>query len=185
MAQLVTNPPGCRTSRFDPWVGKIPWRRKWLPTPVFLAGKSLGQRSLEDHSPWGRKCQTWHQTTTSCLQPSPLHPFNVAGSRLQGGRRCLLLCSGHYTLVPPKAGRKKKKGQLLSSLFDKCQQWIGITQVPKWVFPTECVSLDVVPPSPLGLCCPDRTPDGSWFCWKARRERCLRWQRKQGFLWTA
>ena len=31
----------------NPWVGKIPWRRKWQPTPVFLPGKSHGQRSLE------------------------------------------------------------------------------------------------------------------------------------------
>ena len=35
----------CRRCRFDPWVGKIPWRRKWLPTPVFLPGESHGQRS--------------------------------------------------------------------------------------------------------------------------------------------
>ena len=41
--------------RFDPWVGKIPWRRKWQPTPVFLPGKSHGQRSLAGCSPWGRK----------------------------------------------------------------------------------------------------------------------------------
>ena len=32
--------------RFDPWIGKIPWRGKWQPTPVFLSGKSHGQRSL-------------------------------------------------------------------------------------------------------------------------------------------
>ena len=31
---------------FDPWVGKIPWRRKWELVPVFLPGKSYGQRSL-------------------------------------------------------------------------------------------------------------------------------------------
>ena len=31
---------------FDPWVGKIPWRRTWLPIPVFLPGKFQGQRSL-------------------------------------------------------------------------------------------------------------------------------------------
>jgi len=36
-----------RRPRFDSWVGKIPWRRKWQPTPVFLPGKSPGQRSLE------------------------------------------------------------------------------------------------------------------------------------------
>ena len=32
--------------RFDPWFGKIPWRRRWQPTPVFLPGKSHGQRRL-------------------------------------------------------------------------------------------------------------------------------------------
>ena len=36
MAQTVKNLPQCRRPRFDPWVGKIPWRREWLPTPVFL-----------------------------------------------------------------------------------------------------------------------------------------------------
>ena len=40
---------------FDPWVRKIPWRRKWQPTPVFLLRKSHGQRSLECYSPWGGK----------------------------------------------------------------------------------------------------------------------------------
>ena len=44
-----------RRCRFDPWVGKIPWRRKWQPTPVFLPGKSHGQRSLEGYSPRGGK----------------------------------------------------------------------------------------------------------------------------------
>ena len=41
--------------RFNPWVGKIPWRRKWQPTPVLLPGKSHGQRNLAGCSPWGRK----------------------------------------------------------------------------------------------------------------------------------
>ena len=43
----------CRRHRFDPWVRKIPWRRKWQPTPVFMPGKSHGQRSLVGYSPWG------------------------------------------------------------------------------------------------------------------------------------
>ena len=38
-----------------PWVRKIPWRRAWQPTPVFLPGESHGQRSLVGYSPWGRK----------------------------------------------------------------------------------------------------------------------------------
>ena len=40
---------------FDPCIGKIPWRRKWQPTPVLLPGKSHGQRILVGYSPWGRK----------------------------------------------------------------------------------------------------------------------------------
>ena len=45
----------CRRPRFNPWVGKIPWRRKWVPIPVFLPGKSHGQRILAGHRIWGRK----------------------------------------------------------------------------------------------------------------------------------
>ena len=40
---------------FDPWVMKIPWRRKWQSTPVLLLGKSHGRRSMVGYSPWGRK----------------------------------------------------------------------------------------------------------------------------------
>ena len=44
----------CRRPGFDPWVGKIPWRRKWQSTPVLLPGKSHGQ-SLVGYSLWGHK----------------------------------------------------------------------------------------------------------------------------------
>ena len=45
-----------RRPRFNPWVGKILWRRAWLlPTPVFLPGNPHGQRSLAGYSPWGLK----------------------------------------------------------------------------------------------------------------------------------
>ena len=40
---------------FDLWVGKIPWRRAWQPSPVFLPGESNGHRSLVGYSPWGHK----------------------------------------------------------------------------------------------------------------------------------
>ena len=45
----------CRRCGFDPWVGKIPWRREWQPTLVCLPGESHGQRSLVGDSTWGRK----------------------------------------------------------------------------------------------------------------------------------
>ena len=55
---VVKNLPanaGDARGRFDPWVGKIPWGRKWQPTPVFLLGESHGQRSLAGYSPWGHQ----------------------------------------------------------------------------------------------------------------------------------
>ena len=45
----------CGRPGFDPWVGKIPWRREWIPTPVFLPGEFHGQRSLVGYSSRGYK----------------------------------------------------------------------------------------------------------------------------------
>ena len=47
----------CRRWRLDPWFRKIPWRRKWQLGPVFLPGKSHGQRSLAGYKSWG--CKQW------------------------------------------------------------------------------------------------------------------------------
>ena len=58
---LVVKIPKCRRHWFDPWVGKIPWRSKWQPTPVFLPGECHGQRSPVGYSLWSRKrvTQDW------------------------------------------------------------------------------------------------------------------------------
>ena len=52
---VVKNTPACagdiRDAGFDHWVGKIPWRRAWQPTPEFLPGESHGQRSLVGYDP--------------------------------------------------------------------------------------------------------------------------------------
>ena len=61
--------PACQCRRhkrrgFDPWVGTIPWRRKWQPTPVFLPGEFHGQRSLSGYCPWGRRVgHSWETNT--------------------------------------------------------------------------------------------------------------------------
>ena len=47
VAQMVKNLQ-CKRPEFNPWVGKIPWRREWRPTPVFSPGESHGQSSLAD-----------------------------------------------------------------------------------------------------------------------------------------
>ena len=50
----------CNRLGFDPWVLKIPRRREWQPTPVFLPGKFHGQRSLVGYSPWGsQRSRPW------------------------------------------------------------------------------------------------------------------------------
>ena len=69
----------CRYRRheFDPWVRKIPWRRKWQPTPVFLTGKSHGQRSLVGYSPCSYKeSDTTEQLSQHTFAPikNVLHP---------------------------------------------------------------------------------------------------------------
>ena len=55
VAQMVNYLPIMQRPGFDPWVGKIPWRKEWQPTPVFLPGESHGQRNLASYSPWGHK----------------------------------------------------------------------------------------------------------------------------------
>ena len=49
----LANAGDIKDTGFDSWVMKIPWRRSWQPTPVFLPGESHRQRSLAGYSPWG------------------------------------------------------------------------------------------------------------------------------------
>ena len=65
VALVIKNPPGnAGDVGFYPWVGKIPWRRKWQPTPGFLPGASHGRRSLVGSSPWGHT----ESNTTEVIQ---------------------------------------------------------------------------------------------------------------------
>ena len=66
MAQLVKNLPAMRGPGFDPWVGKIPWRRERLPTPVFWPGEFHGL-----YNPWGHKesdTTEWLSLGARCLR---------------------------------------------------------------------------------------------------------------------
>ena len=63
---MVKNLPAMQETRFDPWVRKIPCRREWLLTLVFLPGEFHGQRSLVGNSPWGHK----ESDMTEQLSPS-------------------------------------------------------------------------------------------------------------------
>ena len=70
VAETVKNPPAMQETRFDPWDGKIPWRRAWQPTPVFVPGESHGQRNMEGYSPWGHRVRhDWVTNTFTLLLP--------------------------------------------------------------------------------------------------------------------
>ena len=77
-----------RRCGFSPWVGKIPWSRKWLLTPVFLSGKSHGQRSLVGAHPWGRK----ELDTAKCIHT---HPHTLSLSLSHG-----LIVINHLDQIP-------------------------------------------------------------------------------------
>ena len=63
----------CRRPGFDPRVGKIIWKRKWQPTPVFLPGESHGLRSLAHYSPWGRKELGMTEWQSTAVSPHTIH----------------------------------------------------------------------------------------------------------------
>ena len=80
----------CRRPRFNPWVGKIPSRRKWQSTPVPLPGISHGHRSLVGYSPWGRK-----ESDTTLR----LHFTSLRGHLCIGGGGCGLVAKSCLTLA--------------------------------------------------------------------------------------
>ena len=66
--------------RFDPWVGKIPWRREWQPTQVFLPREFHGQRSLAGYSPWGHKeSDATEWLTHTSIVNTVFHSFSGTG----------------------------------------------------------------------------------------------------------
>ena len=91
---LPVNARRCRRCGFDPWVGKIPWRRPWQPIPVFFPGESHGQKSLVDYSPWG--CKELDMTEHACIYNTISHHH----SHFSCSSTCLLIekfLQGHQT----------------------------------------------------------------------------------------
>ena len=70
----------CRRHSFDHWVRKIPWRRTWQPTLVFLSGESCGQRSLAGYSPWGHR--VGHSQFSLSILSDSLWPHGLKHARL-------------------------------------------------------------------------------------------------------
>ena len=91
----------CKRREFDPWVRKIPWKKKWQPTPVFLSGEFHGQRSLVGYSLWGRKESntTAHTHTRENIEPlPPAFLLLVSPIRRNGTFKILGISSGRILM---------------------------------------------------------------------------------------
>ena len=90
------------------WVRKIPWRKKWQPTPVFLPGESLGQRSLVVYSLWGHKESntpevTQHSTFWDQVPSLPFHMHSLLSPSPSSSNRCIIIISpSHIRKLRPR-----------------------------------------------------------------------------------
>ena len=110
-------------TQLDPWVRKIPLRRKWQPTPVCLPGKSREQRSLADYSPWSCK-RVRHDWAVEHVYST------VQFTKIP----CLLFCF-HYTgkvLACPFWGGGNWGSERLSGLLQVIQLWKNRAGFKSW-----------------------------------------------------
>ena len=104
VAQPVKNLLQCRRPGFNPWVGKIPWRRKWQPTLVLLPGEFHGQRSLAGYSSWDPKESDMTERVTFTFIHKPVPgtsprqdgPSAQCPQRRRGSVYCLFLMFPTY-----------------------------------------------------------------------------------------
>ena len=98
----------------DPWVRKIPWWRKWQPTPVFLPGKSHGQRSLAGYSAKG--CKESDTTEHTCQWPL-ISDISLLSGSPGGSDRKQTACKGGDQGSTPRLGRSPEEGNTHSSIL--------------------------------------------------------------------
>ena len=107
MVQVIKNLPAVQETGFDSWVGKIPWKKKWKPTPVFLPGEFHGQRSLAGYTPSQRVRHDWARTHTE-----KLNKFTTATQPVQSKSR--IKAQVTLTVITLKLGKikgRRRRGQ--------------------------------------------------------------------------
>ena len=122
MGKESTCKEGTQEKSFNSWVGKIPWRRKWQPTPVFLPG-----RSLEGYSPWGHKeldtteqlththiQHYWVQTISRTRRPSRSHKTNPEVQRVPSFLHLRAFLSATYMRKELCLHLRKTRGSFVS-----------------------------------------------------------------------
>ena len=119
---------------FDPWVWKIPWRRKWQPTPVFLLGKFHGQRSLRGYSPWGYKESDMPEQLTLTLSLWKLCWSVLWGHRGNLVKKCVCMCRRVWLFTTPWTVAHQTP---LSVEFSSKNTGMGYYFLFQGIFPTQ------------------------------------------------
>ena len=114
-----------RRARFDPWVGKIPWRRKWQPTPVLLPRKFHGWRSLVGYSPWGHE----ESDMTERLHNFTILPRGGYGHPLQ------------YSCL----GRPMDRGAWCATIHRITKRWTWLKQLSMHTHNQSILRADLIP----------------------------------------
>ena len=153
---VIKNPPAnageCWRRGFNPWVKKIPWRRKWQPTPVFLPGGFYGQKSLAGYSPYGPK------ESDRTEQLTPLAERHGAP----------------YKWILPLVSYFHSVFLLVVNFYFTGLSWVGLSFV-LWKFSDEWVYLSFLSSSCLGILhLPPPRPLG--FSWIKTRFQFLDWR---------
>jgi len=133
---------------FNPWIGKMPWRREWLPTPVFLPGEFHGQRSLAGYSPWGRKeldMTEWlalslFSDTNIIFNVYNVYHADISCMHAAAAAKSLQSC---LTLYDPIDG--SPPGSPVPGIFQaRTLEWVAISSSDAWKWKVKVKSLSHV-----------------------------------------
>ena len=106
----------CRRCWFNPWFGKIPWRRTWQPTLVFLPGKSHEQRRLVGYSLQGHRESNMTEVTECMDSKSPSRSLDMYSTSRQTKLFCLLYWNEDFLLcisIPEMVMGHQKVGKAI------------------------------------------------------------------------
>ena len=111
-------------TQLDSWVGKIPWRRKWQPTPVFLPGKSHERRSLSGYSSWDHR----ESNTTQQLNSNNNNALQKEAAAAKSLQSCPTLCdpidgSPPSSTVPGILQARTLEWGAISFSNDESEKW--------------------------------------------------------------
>ena len=114
----------------DPWIKKIPWKRKWQPTPVFLTGKSHEQRAQVGYSPWGHKELDMTERMHTHAHTKTSSAITIRKLTVGKRKNLLFLSPGNYMTILGPHSKVKGWGSVVSAwhfafFFIEVDGWVA------------------------------------------------------------